>query len=140
MSEQSVGRHALSRRAVGEPSGGGLGMTAPTATLDVRLCAAGEAVLGVRGNLDAVAEARMRAFLRVLLDGGARRMIVDLSAASRIPAGVTAMLAALRDELRRNGGWLVVHGGLDAAEDLVTPLMEVFAAYREACPSAVGAR
>jgi hypothetical protein len=99
-------------------------------TLDVR--GAEDAVITVAGKLGPAGGRRACVLLNAMLAAGVRRVIVDLSAVEAPPRSLTNAFAAVRDELRRRGGWLLVEGWSDVNDDVVDTLLEAINAYHEA--------
>ena len=98
-------------------------------TVDVR--GAEDAVITVAGRLGPAGGRRACVLLNAVLGAGVRRVIVDLSAVEAPPKSLTNAFAAVRDELRRRGGWLLVEGWSDMNDDVVDVLLEAINAYRE---------
>jgi hypothetical protein len=102
----------------------------PVTVITVRLFGQVNAVLAVEGRLDRDDCRRALLMLRALLDGGAREVIVDLSAAVAVPSQLLEALGSVRAELRARAGLLLVDG---MSDDLREPgaLVEAFDAYRK---------
>ena len=71
---------------------------------------------------------RMEVMIAAFLGMGVQQVIVDLSAASEVPATLLDALEAAATELAPRGGWLLVEGADCTAQTLV----DAFHAYRDA--------
>ena len=89
---------------------------------------AGEALVATRGPVDDGAVAMLRGVLTALESRRACRVVVDLTAATDVPAEVHELLDRLRVLLVARGGWLLVEG-VDSERE--PSLLEVFAAYTD---------
>jgi anti-anti-sigma factor len=85
-------------------------------------------VVAVDGALDAGAALRLRTLLLDLIDYGARRISVDLSATTGIDTSAVRVLIVTDRSLRRAGGRLRVVRGGGAAENVeASPLGRLLA-------------
>ena len=102
-----------------------------TDRLTVTVRGAEDALITVGGPLGPAGGRRAGLLLGAVLAAGARRVIVDLSAVAVPPRSLTNTFPAVREELRRRGGWLLIEGWSDTRDDLVTELLEAINAYHE---------
>jgi len=86
------------------------------------------ALLVLEGTASAELTRRVEVMVSAFLGMGVRQVIVDLSAASEVPATLLDALAAAASELAPRGGWLLVEG----ADCPAQTLMDTFRAYRDA--------
>ena len=79
-------------------------------TIHATICDTGRALLVLDGAVSAEVTGRMQVMIAAFLGMGVRQVIVDLSAASEVPAMLLDALEVAASELARHGGWLMVEG------------------------------
>jgi hypothetical protein len=97
-------------------------------TIRATICDTSRALLVLDGAVSPEVTRRMEVMIAAFLGMGVRQVIVDLSAASGVPATLLDALEAAATELAPRGGWLLVEGTDCTAQTLV----DAFQAYRDA--------
>jgi hypothetical protein len=98
------------------------------ATIRATICDTSRALLVLDGAVSGEVTRRMEVMIAAFLGMGVRQVIVDLSAASEVPATLLDALEGAASELAPRGGWLLVEGADCTAQTLV----DTFHAYRDA--------
>jgi hypothetical protein len=97
-------------------------------TIRATICDTSRALLVLDGAVSAEVTRRMEVVIAAFLGMGVQQVIVDLSAASGVPATLLDALKTAATELAPRGGWLLVEGADCTAQTLV----DAFHAYRDA--------
>jgi hypothetical protein len=97
-------------------------------TIRATICDTSRALLVLDGAVSPEVARRMEVMIPAFVGMGVRQVIVDLSAASEVPATLLEALEAAASELAPRGGWLLVEGADCPAQTLV----DTFHAYRDA--------
>ena len=108
-------------------------MTTPL-KIDSRTEAGDTAVLSLAGEVDVANVAQVREAALKLLAGGAKRLVVDLSATEYLDSSGLGMLVGLLKRIREMGGKMAVAGARDRVMRVleVTRLKEIFALFGDA--------
>ena len=97
-------------------------------TIRATICDTSRALLVLDGAVSAEVTRRMEVVIAAFLGMGVQQVIVDLSAASGVPATLLDALKTAATELAPRGGWLLVEGADCTAQTLVN----AFHAYQDA--------
>ena len=97
-------------------------------TIRATICDTSRALLVLDGAVSVEVARRMEVMIAAFLGMGVQQVIVDLSAASGVPATLLDALKTAATELAPRGGWLLVEGADCTAQTLV----DAFHAYRDA--------
>lgn len=100
-----------------------------SSTIAVVVRGPADAVLTVEGPVDGPVVGRVQELLGTVVATGVRHVIVDLSAAHRVPGELLETLLLTSWTLAERDGWLLVEGAEDS--DPGSALLHAFRAYRE---------